>query len=448
MSEESKFEEYLLSEYSNITEAHVKSIETISTFFRYYLLVMSAPITLVAISVQILTSTTGAVNLVERYELFISIALISISVIGIGILCYIINLRMDTILYARVVNGIRKYFYDSSKMDINLKLRMRVLPQNPQLPSYREYAYFLPVVVVFGLVNTLYFIFGLYIFNNSNMEIWIVYSSFLCMLIHYFIYYLYSQHRETSYLRSNIMGVDIDGVLNKHREHFCSLLYEKTGKEIEPKKITVIPVHEHPNLNISRDEERKVFNDPRYWKEMPVIENAAEVLKKMRNALKIKVYIFTWRPWPDTRNEFCEHFKNFLNECEGNAKKCFFKLILWVLAPHEGALIFFKEKPLKQISQEWLKKHEFKYNRFIFEKGNDYSSDPRGEFNNRFYKARAKKIKFFVEDDLEKAIKLSYICDIVFLFDQPYNRKRKGMPSNIIIVKSWNDIYKKMRKFT
>jgi uncharacterized HAD superfamily protein len=143
-----------------------------------------------------------------------------------------------------------------------------------------------------------------------------------------------------------------------------------------------------------------------------------------------------------------KHFKNFLNECEGNAKKSFFKLILWVLAHHEGALILFKEKPLKQISQEWLKKHEFKYNRFIFEKGNDYSSDIRGEFNNRFYKARAKKIRYFVEDDLEKAIKLAYICDIVFLFDQPYNRKRKGMPSNIIIVKSWIDIYKKMRKFT
>ena len=41
------------------------------------------------------------------------------------------------------------------------------------------------------------------------------------------------------------------------------------------------------------DEERAVFNDPRYWKEMPVVENAAEILKKMGNILKIKVYIFT-----------------------------------------------------------------------------------------------------------------------------------------------------------
>ena len=37
---------------------------------------------------------------------------------GVCILIYIINLRLDAILYARAVNSIRKYFYDNSVIDI------------------------------------------------------------------------------------------------------------------------------------------------------------------------------------------------------------------------------------------------------------------------------------------------------------------------------------------
>ena len=47
------FEKFLLEEYSNIAQAHFKSIETISTFFRYYLLIMSIPLSAVAVISQI-----------------------------------------------------------------------------------------------------------------------------------------------------------------------------------------------------------------------------------------------------------------------------------------------------------------------------------------------------------------------------------------------------------
>jgi hypothetical protein len=44
-----KFGEYLKEEYRQITEAHFKTIEAISSFFRYYLLVMSFPVTLIGL---------------------------------------------------------------------------------------------------------------------------------------------------------------------------------------------------------------------------------------------------------------------------------------------------------------------------------------------------------------------------------------------------------------
>ena len=298
---------------------------------------------------------------------------------------------------------------------------------------------------VFAIVNSLYLYFAFYLLLESNRSIFI---AWLFFVLHWGTYFWYSRHREHAYLKSNILGTDIDGVLNKHRDIFCSLLFDKTGKKIKPEEILAIPVHELPSLEVTREEEREVFNDPSYWKKMPVIDDAAENLRRLRNMFKLKIYIFTYRPWPDTKEKLYEHIRHFLDECENNYEKHFLSVLFFIFKPISKLLEIFKEKPLKQITKEWLKNHKFKYNNFIFEKGNDYSSDTRGRFNNRFYVARKKKIRFFVEDDLEKAIKLSYICDFIFLYDQPYNQTKDKISANIIRVKSWNDIYKKIRKLS
>ena len=362
------------------------------------------------------------------------------------VFCYVANLRFDVILYARVVNGIRKYFYDESNIDLNLKQRIKSLPQSPQLPSYYERSYFVPVVLVFGLMNSLYFLLGYYILAK-NYIFYIrreyIFAGILLagLILHVGIYFLFSRHRELSYLKSNILGVDIDGVLNKHREHFCGLLFEKTGKEIRPEQITIIPVHEHPSLGITRSHEREVFNDPKYWAEMPVVEGAVDNIRKLQNAFKLKIYLFTHRPWPDAERQ--EEVLRYNQQFRGCIKD-----------PTRMG-----KEPLRQITIEWLNRSNFVYNKFFFEKGNDYSSDPRGEFRNRFYIARKKKIRFFVEDDYEKAIKLSYICDIVFLYSHPYNERdnslsedinklRENLPSNVVRVKNWDEIYKGIRRFS
>lgn len=86
----------------------------------------------------------------------------------------------------------------------------------------------------------------------------------------------------------------------------------------------------------------------------------------------------------------------------------------------------------------------------VIEKASEDISSPEIHFLNRFYIARKKKIKFFVEDVLEKAIKLAHICDIVFLFDHPYNHASPGkeIPSNIIRVTSWEKIYREIRRLS
>lgn len=474
------FEGFLTSEYENIAQAHFKSIETISQFFRYYLLIMSIPLSAVALVAQqafVSPNRSYIKSFFLNHNFFPFLILLLVSLIGVGIFCYIVNIRLDTVLYARTVNGIRKYYYDKFDEDPNLKLRYRQLPQSPLLPSYYEEWMFLPVVAVFGMINSFYFLIGScflrldvfltemtfyypdYSFFNLIGKIFnivvshpqIILPPVVMLILHFILYRLFTNHRESKYLKSNIIGIDIDGVLNKHRDHFCQLLEENAEKMLDPRDILIIPVHDDSRYDIKRIDESKVFNDPKYWVEMPVIENASDKIRNLKNVFAFKVYIFTWRSWPDAKdkNELKKLKKNFLKNCSQISSKDRLLKIIKIS----------KMDPLSRITEEWLARHHFRYDKFFMEKGNDYTSDPRQKFNNRFWIARKKKIRFFVEDDLEKALKLSFICDIVFLISQPYNETspklppsinniRTNLPSNIIRVKDWTEINQQIRRLS
>jgi uncharacterized HAD superfamily protein len=398
---------------------------------------------------------------INEYRLPISIVLFFTSAIGLGVFCYIVNLRLDAITYSRVVNGIRKFFYDKFDEDINLKLRWRTLPQSPQLPSYFERSYFIPAVFVFAIMNGLYFFLGYYIAyiaSDPRYRLIGIVTALVFIFLHFGIYFWYSDHREVAYLKSLIIGIDIDGVLNKHREHFCKILEKKTGKKVNPDEILIMPVYECPSLNITIEDERKVFNDPEYWTEMPPIKGSADIIRRLKNIYNLDIYIFTYRPWPDLENEqeLIEKIKLFCQNSKGSS------LQLWLLKigitlKLRWLIRKYKEEPLRLITEQWLRKNGFSYKKLFLEKGNDYSSDPGGRFTNRFYFSRKEKIRFFVEDDYEKAVKLSFICDVVFLLSHPYNepneklssevyKLRKNLPSNIIRVKNWDEIYYHIRR--
>ena len=87
-----------------------------------------------------------------------------------------------------------------------------------------------------------------------------------------------------------------------------------------------------------------------------------------------------------------------------------------------------------------------RHHRLIIERGNTHTADRKALTRNRFEIARRHKIRLFVEDDLPKARKLAESCEVVFLIDQPYNQcDPSSLPSNILRVKSWKDVYAKVR---
>lgn len=458
-AEEAEFREYLLSEYSNIAQAHFKTIDTISTFFRNYLVIVSIPISLVAILVGIFAGSE-LFKTIMLFRVPVSFLLLAVSFAGVGVLLYIANLRMDAILYARTINGIRKYFYDGAELDINMKLRTRVLPQSPHQPAYHEKAYFWPVVFSFAVFNTLYLSFATVGFSSGSelnqldkvlvsVPLWAWLLNLAFFICHFVGYWGYARYRERIYLRSYIIGVDIDGVLTQHRKQFCDLLKKNADKGVDPEKITTIPVHECENVGVSRDDEKRVFNDPDYWIDMPAEPDAVDTLDRVRNIFKFKVFLFTYRPWPNVEKMSEEEKERVNSKWEGSLHS-FRDKVKQATASSGGSIEVwtFRRKPIDRITRLWLKEHGLKYNKLIIEKGNEDVPDPRGHIRNRFFKSKEYKIKYFVEDDLEKAVKLAYICDTVFLLDQPYNQVLNEVPSNIIRVKSWDEIYKQIRKLS
>jgi uncharacterized HAD superfamily protein len=153
---------------------------------------------------------------------------------------------------------------------------------------------------------------------------------------------------------------------------------------------------------------------------------------------------------------------------KSNSPNLFAKCVTWSrlsLAPPEevgrpvsqwGPIGWFREtaslRPIEVITQSWLKARGFSYERLTIERGNENVSDPQAHFRNRFHVARRDKIRFFVEDDIEKASKLAFLCDVVFLIDHPYNRPANHpgvtLPNNIIRCSSWDEIHRHIRRLS
>lgn len=457
------FVDYLHLEYTYVAEAHFKTIETISSFFKHYVAIMAVPAALLGYLLATADKNPQLLQSLKQLTPLAAIFLIAIAIAGSAVMVYILNLRADVILYARTINGIRKFFYDDANIDINAKLRMRTLPQSTFSPAYYEKSYFLPVVLSFAVFNSFYFIVGTIFLKKTGalsdilgLNVTLTHPDEMIRILgvlfflgHFLIYALVARYREYGYLKSKIIGVDIDGVLNKHRDHFCQILREKTNKEIQPSQITHIPVNE-TDLGITEDDEKSVFNDPRYWINMPAAEEIKKNLDRLRNMFKFKVMIFTYRPWPKTERLDTAQRDKVIQDwlaCLTNLEKS-------VGVQHRPKLFLYRNNIINRITQLWLKFHGIKYDKLVIEKGHEDSTDPRGHFRNRFQISGRKRIRFFIEDDLDKAIKLSYICDVVLLIEHPYNqaiqnnRAIQNIPSNIVRVQSWNEIYRTIRKLS
>lgn len=446
-----EFNKFQLAEYEFIAEAHFETIKQVTTFFRYYLIFLAAPAIILGV-------VDKDVESLEKFFLFqfpilskfISLFFIFISVIGLLLCLYIINLRMDAILYARTINGIRKYFFENKIFtEVEYEKYFRVLTKNITQPSYLEWHLFFPVVFTFAFLDAIYLGFGLYLWPNGLFHnpiikdfsilghpIWaMIVIEFV--LIHMFLYVYQAYYRDNLYMRSHKIGIDIDGVLNDHRTKFCDILENNENYcRLSPNEINKIPVRFIAGKNITEIDELKVFNNANYWEDMPPISDNFQALKKINKQLGYKIYIFTNRPWPDwhvlDRSGIDQEELNILKNS-------------W------------NRKNMKETTIEWLRRYDipFSKRRLIIEKGNLDVSDFSFHLfkrnllltKNRYQVSRRKNFRFFVDDTPAIVRKISNFCEFVFVINQPYNLNEE-FPANVIRVNNWGEIYEQIKSLS
>lgn len=424
------FQNFMMSEYNNISKAHFNTVNTISSFFRYYLLIVTVPISAVLVLSE-RSDENGFSFFNTILPSFACLGSFLIFFIGLCVSAYIINLRFDALLYARTVNGIRKYFYKISNLNWFEESRYRILPTITSRPPYIEWYYFYFVVLSLSFANGFY----LCIFSYSicsilkfplNLGTIIALTMIFSASISTGLYLFIARYRERIYLKRQTIGIDIDGVLNNHRSHFCKFLNDIKQKEIQPETITRLPIHQCETLSIKVDEldAHAVFNNPDYWIKMPVLDRCSDVIKELKNEFNYKIKIFTYRSWPIE--------KTFPKNYSLRYQIGWQKFNSWW-----GG----KNWPIKRITEDWLKSNDILYDSLTIENSLKYTPNPKSFQKNRFQSARKGEFKIFIEDQIENAIRLSQFCDYVFLLDYPYNNMDEETNiKNIIRVKNWDEI--------
>jgi uncharacterized HAD superfamily protein len=382
----------------------------------------------------------------------------------------VINLRLDALLYARTVNSIRKYFYDRAPIGFVQKLHLRQLPQNAFQPAYLE-QFFYPVVIAFALLDTFYFVLAAMLFWSPSADplvqsqaitglpaaIWGLTVTFFAA--HVVIYGYHTKYREDHYLKRNSIGVDIDGVLNRHRQHFSSLFANKKFGTINPDEIVEVPVHRTPGLGVTIEQERAIFHDPDYWISMPADPDAAHYLASLKS-IGADINLVSNRPWP---------LRAVGTKAEVALLQCQWKGAAWAVL---------KEMPLRDrvwlairfslglarsievFTKYWLFHTGIPYDSLLIERGwSSFGLLSNAARRNRFQLAKTLCLRFFVEDDWENATRLAFICDVVFLIQHPYNENlgakpdptgkgpfMEALPDNVIVVRTWREIYENVKR--
>jgi hypothetical protein len=197
----STYERFLLTEYNNIAQAHFNTNSAIATFFKHYLLIVSLPI-----SIALLIFGKESIDLSQKYVGFIIYIIptvfIVIFFVGFLVMLYIINLDCDAVLYARTVNGIRKYFIEASKLDHSQLKEIVTLPTNINKPKYGGFHSLSFIILAFALINTLYLYIGLLVrcelitCYNSSVNL----VSFAVFLLHFIAAKIYISYLEKKHL--------------------------------------------------------------------------------------------------------------------------------------------------------------------------------------------------------------------------------------------------------
>ena len=163
-SNNSDISNFLLKEYENIAKAFFNTYEIATKWLRYYFIILAVPFSFIAFYFR---------NSPEEILLFDLPLVIALSFLIAGALNFfvfyvIIDLRLDSVLYARTVNGIRRYFVEKGGdkeiatmplCDLKKYILLPIDTRKPEFFKIRGDLFYLSCFI--STLNSLYIVLGI-----------------------------------------------------------------------------------------------------------------------------------------------------------------------------------------------------------------------------------------------------------------------------------------------
>lgn len=135
-TENSPADDFMLEEYKTIAGAHFELHNGLRQSFRFYLGIVSLPLTVLAVALKDCKETAARLDQLSGLPLALFVVT---PVLGLAMFLSMVNTRFDIVLYTQTINATRKYFLERSKSGTspNIEPYLR-LPTDSTVPHYKE----------------------------------------------------------------------------------------------------------------------------------------------------------------------------------------------------------------------------------------------------------------------------------------------------------------------
>lgn len=377
------YQQFLLAELDVVANAFFSNTNTITAFFRHYLLVVSLPITIALAVSKIGNESETTYAFFQGIACYLALGSFAVTLIGYSVIGYLFALRAECVLYARTANGIRRYFYSLDILTEEEAQAIRVLPINTSIPKYFEPFGFGFAIYAIAIINMIYGTVSarlfLYTFSIEGLFLYVVMVAAACFFLLSSIALYQYLARKCELLGTRILGVDLDGVLGDLATAVINYCNSQFSKKITRQDITSHNINQC--LGLTEEQVNEIFSTPDIFMNLTPIFGAKSALCNLKKRGWI-INIMTDRFWHDND---------------------------W------------------SISRSWLSNHRFQWDHL-----NLVKAKHKPEY------AKAHGISLFVEDNLETARELASVCNTVFLLNDTYNQGK--VPQNVKRVKNWQEI--------
>jgi hypothetical protein len=174
--------DFMITEYERISSAYFGLRDQVNEWFKAYLTLVGFPLTVLA-AVLKFSSNNISVTLTSLPDI-VSGLLILVSFLGFFVTLTIISMRMEMILYARTINGVRRYFANADTKLIDYL----ILPTcDAKPPFYESWRAMFWQVLVIGIMDGIIMIVGVLSLPRFGW-VWSLLIGIAFIIAHWLVY--------------------------------------------------------------------------------------------------------------------------------------------------------------------------------------------------------------------------------------------------------------------